>query len=246
MVNKLKWEDFEPKLGAWSRYFKKFFGSKVAYEMYQKIKEEAKNGTIYPSSSDTYRVFKESYPEDLKVVFILQDPYSEEFSFKKPQACGVAMDCRYGKILPTLNTFYEGMKENLGHDVDRSESLEYLVEQSILLLNSELTVTKDMPGSHSGIWKPFMEYFFKEVMIHFTGIVYVLMGTKSWELESLINSDANYIFKLNHPASSKHNGTNWDHKEIFTKINEILLSQGRSEIMWNRRDWAKFTENLPF
>lgn len=242
-MNQLNWGEFEEKLGLWSNYFKPFFTSRRAFDMYQEIKKEAKDFTIYPKSIDTFRAFKETNPKNLKTVLIFQDPYAGEIGLGKPQANGVAIDCRDKPLTPTLSAFYDGMEDDLGEEVLRSNSLEYLSEQGVLLLNTALTVRKGEFGSHLNIWEPFTEYFFKEVSPYFTGITYGFFGKKSQSFKKFINEKANYIFEAPHPVSSKYSGVKWNHGNIFTKINESL---GDDPVFWNRKDWASIIEDLPF
>mgnify|MGYP003527354588 CR=1 FL=1 len=46
----------------------------------------------------------------------------------------------------------------------RNPNLQFLAEQGVLLLNAALTCEIGMPTVHLEMWKPFMDFFFKEII----------------------------------------------------------------------------------
>lgn len=73
MSEKLEYESFKDKLGAWAPKFKPFIEGKEMWNIYQTLKADAAGGTIVPKSSDTFRAFKTVDPKNLKVIFYLMD-----------------------------------------------------------------------------------------------------------------------------------------------------------------------------
>jgi uracil DNA glycosylase len=138
------------------------------------------------------------------------DPYCRRYRDGKLQATGIPMDCSNspdGKLQPSLTKFYDTMSKELGHKVQYSPSLKYLLEQGCMLLNSDLTVKLNKTQSHEGLWRPFMKYFFEEILTSYPGMIYVLAGKASQALERYINPLGNYIFKVEHPAAEEEIGT---------------------------------------
>ena len=152
------------------------------------------------------------------------------------------MDCSNsadGKLQPSLEKFYEGMSKDLGKRVENSPSLEYLCNQGVMMLNTELTCKLNKTGSHEGLWEPFHKYFLQEIMSGYSGIIYVLAGKVSHRMEKYIYTVGNYQFKMDHPVSASYKNTDWDCKNIFSKTNEIIRQNNgpHQQIMWDRKEW---------
>lgn len=253
----LDFESFKPKLGAWADKFKPFIESKEMWDIMQRIKADAfeekivdgkvvvyRKTEIVPKSSDTFRAFATTRPEDIKVIFILMDPYPRKYKDGSLQATGVAMDCSNspdGKLQPSLEFFYDAIDNEYGKKVTRSKSLLYLHEQGVMMYNSDLTCKVNKTESHAGYWDKFQKYFLQEVMHGTTGIIYVLCGKSSQRLERYINPLGNYIFKLTHPSSAQYGAGVWDSKGIFKTINRILKENNDFEILWDKKEWDEYS-----
>lgn len=267
MDQRMKFQSFKDAFGDWAKSFKPFIESEEMWKLYQKLKSDAAKDRIVPNSVDTFRVFSSCLMDAVKVVFFLQDPYPKLYRDGTPQATGIAMDCRNspdGKIQPSLEFWYDAIDRYLqskNHELlpgysridkppkcERSANLDYLHEQGVMLVNTELTCKLNKTGSHKGYWKEFHKYFLSEVMYSKTGIIYVLCGNQSHSLEEFINPLGNYIFKLEHPMAAGHRGDEvWRDNDIFHKINKILVDNNGpdSKIYWDKKEWD-FYCNLPF
>ncbi len=246
-MEKLDYESFKDKMGAWAPKFKPFIEGKEMWEIYQKLKADASKETIVPSSVDTFRAFKTIDPKNLKVIFYLMDPYPRKYSNGEFQATGIAMDCSNspeGKLQPSLVNWYDAMSKELGYKVKYSPSLDYLHEQGVMLLNTDLTCKLNKTQSHEGLWEPFQKYFLEEVIGSWNHVVFVLCGKASLKMEKYINPFSP-IYKLTHPAAAAHTHTDWDSKGIFEKINKTIWGANRERIFWDRTKWEESKE-LPF
>lgn len=244
MEKKLDWEDFREKLGPWAESLRPFVESEKMYDIFEKIKTDAKKEMIVPTSDNTFRAFSTSNPDNIKVIFYLMDPYPKRYKTKICQATGIAMDCSNspdGALQPSLEIFYDGLDKELGKKVMRSPSLEYLQKQGIMFLNTDLTCKLNKTSSHEGLWEPFQEYFLQEVMGKKANIIYVLCGNVSHKMEKYINPIGNYIFKIEHPVSASYKHTDWNTKNVFKKINMLLKEEGYA-VEWDRREW----DSTPF
>lgn len=242
---KLDYEDFKGLLGGWSEQFKPFIEGKEMWDLYQKIKADAKYDMIVPRSEQVFRAFETCRPENLKVIFYLQDPYPRLYRDKKPQATGIAMDCSNsaeGKIQPSLEKWYDRMDEDLDKKVERSPYLDYLHTQGVMLLNTDLTCKVNKTGSHSRYWEAFQKFFLEEVLRDKFGIIYVLCGKESQQLERYIQPLGNHILFREHPAAASHSHRDWEHQGIFNLINRILSDNKQWEILWDKRDWDLYAE----
>jgi len=236
-MKKMDFSDFQPKLGAWAELFKPFIESEEMYNIYQVLKNEKER--IVPNSDNTFRVFSLTKPDEVKVIFILLDPYPRLYYNGKEQATGVALDCSNspdGKLQPSLQKWYESIEKDIGRPVKRTPNLNYLLEQGVLLLNSDLTCKLNKTGSHSGLWEPFMKYLFDEILRSRLDIIYVLCGKESRRLEKYINPFCK-IFRIEHPVAASYSGREWQHDGIFNKINYILKYSGYPEIVWDEEEF---------
>jgi len=242
----MEYKKFSDALCRWGPKFKRFIESEDMDKIYHKLKSDSKVGKkLTPDSKDTFRVFCEVPPEKLRVVWFLQDPYP---SIKNGElvATGVALDCSRTKVLQaSLEIFYDSMERELANGMDlgmiKDPSLDHLLKQGIMLINSDLTCEVGKSGSHEGLWKPFMRYFIEEILNkEERGLIFVLSGKSSQRLEKYINPLQHYIFKTSHPASAAYLGKNWDSEGIFGKINNILKQNNGEEY---QIDWI---DSVPF
>lgn len=172
-------------------------------------------------------------------------PYPKRYKNKAFQATGIAMDCSNSsdeKIQPSLEEFYKGMSNDIGHTVEFSKTLEYLSCQGVLMLNTDLTCKLNKTGSHYKLWECFQKYFLQEIMGKYKGIHYVLSGKSSHRMEKYIMNIGNYVYKIDHPVTASYSGISWDCKNVFTKINKILKEEDK-KIFWDRKEWE---EDCPF
>jgi len=172
-----------------------------------------------PKFKDIFNAFKECPYDDLKVVIVGQDPY--------PQlgvADGIAFSCsNKGKAEKSL----QYINKALGTD---HTDLKYWANQGVLLINTALTVQINSIGSHYNLWKPFTSYLFDTINKVKPDTIFVLMGNKAQEWKVLIPNCTK--IKCSHPASAAYRGGDWDHNDVFNKVNEILEKQNKTLINW--------------
>lgn len=242
--NKLDYEKFKDKLGAWAPKFKSFIEGEEMWKIYERIREDAQKDMIVPMSKDTFRAFSITNPSDVKVIFYLQDPYPRLYKGGIPQATGIAMDCSNapnGKLQPSLELFYYAIDRELDKKVKRSPSLTYLHEQGVMLLNTDLTCKVNKTSSHEGLWTSFHKYFLEEVLQSDTHIIYVLCGKVSQKMARYINPFAK-VLETEHPAAASHRNGDWNSEGIFRKINQILKENNTQEVFWDKTEWDEFSE----
>jgi len=216
------------------------------FNIYQKLKKDAQREIIVPKSDSTFKAFATSNPDNIKTIWYMMDPYPKRYKNKIPQATGIAIDCSNtpdGTLQPSLEKFYEGMEDNLGYKVQRSPSLQYLQQQGVMMLNTDLTCKLNKTGSHEGLWEPFQKFFLEEIMGGYSGIIYVLAGKESSRVEKFINPLGNYIIKLEHPVAASYKHVMWKHNKVFTLINKILKENTGETIIWNEKE---IIDDLPF
>jgi uracil-DNA glycosylase len=190
--------------------------SKIINNLYDQ-KLEGKRFT--PPLKYVFRAFEECPLNKLKVVIVGQDVYPH-----LGVADGIAFSCSLtGKAQPSLKNILKEVnktvynEENVSEDVD----LKRWANQGVLLLNTALTCQIDKVGSHYDIWKDFVAYVIDMLNLTNSGIIFILLGAKAQELESLIG-DNHYVLKASHPASAVYTGGTWDCNDVFNKCNAII------------------------
>lgn len=235
--------DFEKnkaKFGSWAEHFRPFIESEDFDNIFKFIVSEVKRGKkVCPESKNTFRAFIETPYDQVKVIFVLQDPYpwiqkkriKTLTGYKEEDvyvADGLAMSCSITeKCQPSLDLFYRGIEDELYRGLNLNmvddPSLEYLAKQGVLLMNSSLTAELNKPGSHFEKWKPFMKFFFNEVINkHDRQIPVVFFGKQAQTYSKEIVPFHHWVLEASHPAAAAHKNTKWDSEGIFTKINTIL------------------------
>lgn len=244
----LDYNDFAGKFGAWAELMRPFVEGDKMSKIYQRLKEDSKKELILPDSDNTFKVWGGSHPDNIKTIWYLMDPYPRRYKNKVPQATGIAMDCSNspdGKMQPSLEIFYDAIDKEYSTKVERSLSLDYLLQQGVMLTNTDLTCKLNKTASHEKLWEPFQQYFLENIMGSKGGIVYVLAGKASHRMEKFINPLGNYILKVEHPAAAAHKNTDWECQHVFTRINKLLKENGKESIMWNKADWEE-ANSCPF
>jgi uracil DNA glycosylase len=245
-----KYKAYEAKMGSWAPHFRPFIESDEIDKIYEVLRTDSLEGTkktlgkrVLPYPKDTFRAFSTCDKHNIKVIFYLMDPYPRLYKNGEPQATGIAMDCSNtpdGKLQPSLVNFYDALSKEIGKKVDYSPSLEYLQEQGVMFLNTDLTVRLEKTGSHEGLWLPFQKFFLEQVMSHTTGIIYVLCGKASYKMEKFIYPVSNYIFRREHPSAAQYSNGEWQSDNIFNTINSILQSNNKEKIFWDRKEWEEY------
>lgn len=249
---KLDWEnEFKDKFHeSWHEKMKIAVESQWMFDIYQRLKADFLSGVkILPRSADTFNAFKYTNAGTVKVIFYLLDPYPRVYPNKIPQATGIAMSCDNspdGKLQPSLEKFYDAIERELKSEIDRNISLKYLLEQGVMMLNTDLTCKRNKTGSHEGLWEPFQKYFLEEIMGSTGDIIYVLCGKGSKKMKKYIYPTANHIIEVEHPAAAAYNNSDWNSEGIFIKINNILKSIGKTQVYWDRAKWEEELNDLPF
>ena len=195
------------------------------------LKERDAGKRFTPPLKVAFRAFQECPEKDLKIIMIGQDPYPH-FGV----ADGIAFSCGLtGKPQPSLKNMFEAVEETVyqGYPTHQDPDLTRWANQGVLMLNSALTTQVDKVGTHYDIWKDFIAYVLDILSLTNSGLIFMLLGAKAQELESIIGQN-HYILKASHPASAAYTKTTWDCNDIFNKANEILAKNNgpQYKIQW--------------
>ncbi len=191
--------------------------------------EKAEGKTIYPPINDIFRAFDLCDFYQLKVVLLGQDPYHGA-----GEANGLCFSVHEGiRTPPSLRNIFKELKQEYPNfNEKRSTDLSDWSEQGVLLINSVLTVEKDLPASHAKYgWQLFTDFIISEISIKKQGIVFILLGNFAQTKIPLIHINNHKIISAAHPSPfSAHRG--FFGSDVFKKCNAYLKESGEKEIVW--------------
>jgi uracil-DNA glycosylase len=182
---------------------------------------------IYPNIDQVFRALRETEGKP-KVIILGQDPYHNG------AACGLAFSVERTDepINPSLvNIFKEVV--NCGFEVDETKgNLDLWCRQSVMLLNTSLTVAKGMPESHVHLWKDFI-HLFLEYLKPEIGLLWGrhAMKYKEYFKETVCTSHPS-------PLGAHKSGEGYPAflgSRCFHKVN-TLLQRYNSRIYWSTVD----------
>ena len=192
------------------------------------LKKEYSEQTIYPSMYDIFNAFKYTDFDDVKVVILGQDPYHGE-----GEAHGLAFSVKKGiAIPPSLRNIYRELHDSLGCYIPNNGYLEKWARQGVLLLNTSLTVRKDMANSHRNVgWEILTDKVIKALNEREKPVIFMLWGSNAKAKSMLIDRSKHIVLMSVHPSplSANRGFFGCNHFKI---ANEELVKMGEKPIDW--------------
>jgi len=191
------------------------------------IRNEYDSKKIFPPVNRIFYAFKMTSYKDTKVVILGQDPYHGV-----GEANGLSFSVNEGiKMPPSLKNIFKELDDDLGIKRDKTDLTDW-VEQGVLLLNSVLTVEKDMPGSHRFVgWEEFTDKVILKLNEKEEPVVFILWGNYAKEKMKYITNKKHLIISSVHPSPfSCRNG--FFGSKPFSKTNNFLKENNLMEINW--------------
>lgn len=185
---------------------------------------------VCPAAENVFRAFDLCPYNELKVVFIGQDPYPQ-----RDVATGILFgnkaDVPEDELSPSLKVVKEAaVNFEVPHNsIIFDQTLESWARQGILMINSALTVEMNKVGSHTMLWRPFISSLLKNISETNPGLIYVLFGSQAGTFQPYIKTGT--VIKVPHPAYNARTETKMNPK-LFTDINRELKSKYGITIKW--------------
>ncbi|MBQ5430177.1 MAG: uracil-DNA glycosylase [Lachnospiraceae bacterium] len=214
--------------GDWLDALREEFGKPYYRNLYETVKQEYHNGTVFPPADDIFNAMHYTTLSDVKVVIIGQDPYHEV-----GQAHGLAFSVQPGvKTPPSLQNIYKELSDDLGLSIPDNGCLTKWAKQGVLLLNTVLTVRAHQANSHAGIgWETFTDAVIRAVEAQDRPVVFLLWGSHAGKKASMIHNPKHLVLKAPHPSPlSAYRG--FFGCKHFSTCNAFLEEQGVSPIDW--------------
>ncbi|MEK7064080.1 MAG: uracil-DNA glycosylase [Patescibacteria group bacterium] len=213
---------------SWKELLKDEFDKPYFADLTKFVKEEYKNGTVYPPPRFIFNALDSVPVDKVKVVILGQDPYHGP-----GQAHGLSFSVPDGVIPPpSLVNIYKEIESDLGKKVPHSGNLERWAKQGVLLLNATLTVRARQAGSHQNKgWETFTDAVIHRLAETKDHLVFILWGNYAQRKGAFIDPTSHLVIKSAHPSPlSAHNG--FFGSKPFSKTNQYLEVHGQTSIDW--------------
>lgn len=187
---------------------------------------------IYPAKENVFNALQYTPFDKVRVVFVGQDPYHGP-----GQAHGLCFSVAKGTPLPpSLKNIYKELVNDVGIPYPPHGELYSWARQGVLMINATLTVRQGQPQSHKGKgWEYFTDAIIEKLCERKEKLIFVLWGRSAQEkCRRVKNIHHHNILTAAHPSPLSVRG--FLGCRHFSKINEILLSQGDSLIDWAIKD----------
>lgn len=212
----------------WDEKLSIVWNSPGFHKFWHIIEHEYQTKTIYPTQNNIFNALKLTPYSNTKVVIVGQDPYHGE-----NQAHGLSFSVQKGVTLPpSLKNIYKEIYDDLGIEEPNCGDLTKWAKEGVLLLNSSLTVIKDMPNSHKDIgWSNLTDYIVKVLNQKEEPVVFILWGNFAKSKKQFITNKKHLILESTHPSPfSASSGFFGSHP--FSKTNAFLDAHGLEPINW--------------
>ena len=212
----------------WDEKLSIVWNSPGFHKFWHIIEHEYQTKTIYPTQNNIFNALKLTPYSNTKVVIVGQDPYHGE-----NQAHGLSFSVKKGVTLPpSLKNIYKEIYDDLGIEEPNCGDLTKWAKEGVLLLNSSLTVIKDMPNSHKDIgWSNLTDYIIKVLNQKEEPVVFILWGNFAKSKKQFITNKKHLILESTHPSPfSASSGFFGSHP--FSKTNAFLDAHGLEPINW--------------
>ncbi len=214
---------------SWKAKLSEEFGKQYFEQLTAFVKEEYKNGKVYPQPKDIFRAFDLTPFDEVSVVILGQDPYHGA-----NQAIGLSFAVEEGIALPpSLRNIYKELASDLGKPVTHTDGdLSRWAKQGVLLLNATLTVRASTAGSHQGKgWEEFTDAVIKALSEEREHLVFILWGNYARTKGAHIDRAKHLVIESAHPSPfSASNG--FFGSKPFSKSNAYLEANGEKSIDW--------------
>ena len=214
---------------SWYTLLQEDWESDYFHDIMTKVEVEYGRGyKVFPQPTEVFNAFKACKPEDVKIVWLGQDPYPTV-----GDAHGLSFSSLNTRIPASLRVIYKELSTDVG-TCKESANLTPWAEQGVFLLNRILTVIEGNPLSHRHLgWQEFTGNVMKKLSATYPNLVFVFLGKTAQECEQYVTGD-HLILNLPHPAAEAYSGgkAGFYGCKMFSKINEYLELNGKSKINW--------------
>lgn len=199
-------------------------------ELWVQVEQEYTTSICFPPKEMLFNAFEQFDFDATRVVIIGQDPYHGT-----GEANGLCFSVNDGVAIPPSlkNIFKEIQSEYDQILFPISGNLERWATQGVLLLNTGLTVRKDMANSHKHLkWNLFTDAVIALLNEECEHLVFLLWGSFAQKKGKMIDRNKHLVLETGHPSPLSANRGLWFGNQHFKKTNDYLKSHNKQEIKW--------------
>jgi uracil-DNA glycosylase len=214
---------------SWKTRLAEEFETPYFAELTAFVKEEYRNGTVYPHPKDIFRAFDLCPFEEVKVVILGQDPYHGE-----RQANGLAFAVETGvRVPPSLQNVFKEIESDFEKPLVHADgNLSRWAKQGVLLLNATLTVSAHQAGSHQGRgWELFTDAVIRALSQEREHLVFMLWGNYAKAKGAHIDRSKHLVLEAPHPSPFSAASGFFGCKH-FSRANDYLTAHNETPIDW--------------
>ena len=214
---------------SWAEHLQDEFEKAYFEELTAFVKNEYKNGKVYPLPKNIFRAFDLCPFEKVKVVILGQDPYH---GVRQANGLAFAVESTE-KIPPSLQNIFKEIESDFGKQLTHTDGdLSRWAQQGILLLNATLTVRAGSAGSHQEKgWEQFTDAVIKTLSEEREHLVFMLWGNYAKAKGAHIDRSKHLVLEAPHPSPFSAASGFFGCKH-FSKANEYLITHNQSPIDW--------------
>lgn len=203
------------------------FSKPYYHKLYDKVVSDMYNGRSIELTDDIHSAFNAVPFMEVKVVIVGSAP-----STPKSERSPILFNVSNGELSPSSKNFRQEIKDEYGEHVIIPDSLSYLTEQGVLLINASLTGNMNDRFAHMKLWEPFMKDAIRAIYQRPVPCVFVFLGTMAQRLaEGLTSVDNKKVICLPHPSPlSAYRG--FIGSNVFKDINSFLVECLSVPINW--------------
>jgi uracil-DNA glycosylase len=214
-------------------------------QIFSILNKEYKEKTVYPKKKDIFRWSEFIKPDQVKVVILANEPYSNKFN---NQSCGIAFcNCKSKKPSEILKNIIKVVSNNykiLPRNIEKYSLVDW-IKQGVLLINIYSTVIEGCPYSHKNIgWDKFIEILLSKLSSTFPNLVFLFWGKLANSFVYCIrNKNYHLILKSCYPSNVGFLKCNH-----FFEANEFLKKNNKGSINFLKTFYGKDYDKhlLPF
>lgn len=214
---------------SWDEILKDEFQKPYFINLEKRIDDEYEKFICFPEKDNIFNAFRYTDYKDIKVVILGQDPYHND-----GEAMGLCFSVPENiKLPPSLKNIYQELRSDTDCINPKSGDLSNWAKEGVFLLNTTLTVRKNMPLSHKGLgWEEFTDTVISIINKKTTPVVFILWGSNARSKKPLINTNFHYVIESAHPSPlSAYNG--FFGSKPFSKANKFLMEHEIEPIDWS-------------
>lgn len=219
----------ESQLGSWyDTELRLEFRKPYMKSLQVKLRAERLYSVVRPNKENVFRAYKETRPDEVKIVIIGQDPYPHHFA---NGLCFSANETMHENIPKSLQNIFTELENDIGFQPYHNPDLGRWARQGVMLLNRILTTKDGVPQSHEDYgWQFFTLKTIELICKKEQPVMFLLWGNKAQSLSDYIVAPHSYYCSPHPSPLSAYRG--FFGSKPFSHTNDFLIKHNLEPIDW--------------